>query len=199
MDVNDVSNYRCILAKNGARQYYFGKAKIKKEDIPASILASLLCSQKGEALVSERAQAFEKLKTGLPGLQKKTERLEKKLEAAEAKKVKKPPSSGKKPPSSGKDTSIEEDVISEHPPTPPPRAARKPPTPPPRMQKAGSPKRSPSKKSPSKKSPKRSPKKLSIKDLANDSAWLAFVAKKYLDTLSEAQKESLLKSYTSTL
>jgi hypothetical protein len=87
LDVNDASNYRCILAKNGTSQYWFGKERVQKGKIPKGILAGLICAQKGEALVSERAQAFQKLTTGLPGLQKKAARLERKLETAEAKKV----------------------------------------------------------------------------------------------------------------
>lgn len=52
--------YRCIVAKNGAKKYYKGKKAVKAADVPKNILAGLVCSGKGKALVEERLGALEK-------------------------------------------------------------------------------------------------------------------------------------------
>ena len=77
MDPSDAGNYRCVFAKNGAKQYYFGKAKIAVAKIDKTILPSIICPGKKEALVSERTQALEK----------RAEKLKKGVAKAEAKKV----------------------------------------------------------------------------------------------------------------
>lgn len=73
--------YRCVVAKNGAKKYYKGKKAIKAADVPKNILASLICSGKGKALVEERLGALEKTVSA----QKK--RLERETAAKEKKKI----------------------------------------------------------------------------------------------------------------
>lgn len=73
--------YRCVIAKNGAKKYYKGKKAVKATDVPKNVLASLVCSGKGKALVEERLGALEKTVSA----QKK--RLERETAAKEKKKL----------------------------------------------------------------------------------------------------------------
>jgi hypothetical protein len=88
LDRDEASNYRCTLSKNGVQQYFFGKARVAKALIPKAVLASIICPQKGVALVSERKQAFEAVApTSIGGLEKKAARLKKGLAKIEEKKA----------------------------------------------------------------------------------------------------------------
>ena len=88
MDPNDAGNYRCVFAKNGARQYFFGKERIAVAKIPKIVLPSIICPGKAEALVSERTATLEK----------RVEKLKKGVAKAEAKKAARKKKSPKKSP-----------------------------------------------------------------------------------------------------
>jgi hypothetical protein len=219
LDPNDATNYRCVLAKNGAHQYFFGTGRIAIAKIPKQVLPAIICPQKGEALVSERTQAFEQLRTGVPALEKKAERLKKaqakrEEKKAEARAVTAAAREQREAQEEEEEETEEEEARAQTATTLrfQPRPLPKPPqrqSPPRQASSASNGSRSPPKRSsPKKTSPKRvqiggerarspagkAPAKTAIKT-ADDKPWLSFFWTSARQLLNEAQIEQLVREY----